>query len=150
MYMLDSGQKERFFFTRKEHKSSKGEKSISKRTVSDKLGLWKSKNHHPKPVENSVGKVIGQKRKLVYHRGRYNDSQKTDWIMEEYSLVNESTPRKEDKGTKLDKWKWVICRVYRESTSKKSKKEELQILRMITKLGRKKNLQRIMIMIKKG
>lgn len=52
--------------------------------------FWRNTNNY-KPIKHQ-GKVIGQKTNLVFHTGRPGKSKKTDWVMQEYSLLSATSP----------------------------------------------------------
>ncbi|XP_057497472.1 NAC transcription factor 56-like, partial [Actinidia eriantha] len=101
------GDKEWFFFTPRDRKYPNGARP--NRTAG--CGYWKATGTD-KPILNSGGlQCIGVKKALVFYEGRPPKGLKTDWVMHEYRLLDDSShslPRLRG-SMRLDDW--VLCRV---------------------------------------
>ena len=72
-------EKERYFFTSRDRKYSKGERPG--RTVKD-AGFWKATGRQ-KTIK-SDSEIVGFKKMLVFYKGIAKDNTKTNWVMLEY------------------------------------------------------------------
>ncbi|KAL5082341.1 hypothetical protein RYX36_010762 [Vicia faba] len=100
------GEEEWFFFSPRDRKYPNGLRP--NRTAAS--GYWKATGTD-KPIISSCGsKHIGVKKALVFYSGRPPKGGKTDWIMNEYRLVDTTMKSFRLKGSmRLDDW--VLCRV---------------------------------------
>ncbi|KAL8158833.1 hypothetical protein V2J09_000370 [Rumex salicifolius] len=100
------GEREWYFFVPRERKASNGGRP--NRTT--EKGFWKATGSDRKVVSLSDPKrLIGYRKTLVFYRGRAPRGTKTDWIMSEYRLPENSSLSKD----------MVLCKVYRKATSLK-------------------------------
>ncbi|KAK4804548.1 hypothetical protein SAY86_004365 [Trapa natans] len=100
------GEREWYFFVRRDGKQ--GGQSRPNRTTG--TGFWKATGSDRKIVRLSDHKqLIGLRKTLVFYRGRAPRGYKTDWVMNEYRLPDNSSLPKE----------MVICKIYRKATSMK-------------------------------
>ncbi|KAG1335182.1 NAC domain-containing protein 76 [Cocos nucifera] len=93
-------QNEWYFFSHKDKKYPTGTRTNRATTA----GFWKATGRD-KAIHLSNSKRIGMRKTLVFYTGRAPHGQKTDWIMHEYRLDDESTEVQEDG--------WVVCRVFK-------------------------------------
>ncbi|KAM7526224.1 hypothetical protein LguiA_016126 [Lonicera macranthoides] len=100
------GGEEWYFFTPRERKYPNGLRP-NRMAAS---GYWKATGTD-KPIFSSYGaKIIGVKKALVFYKGRPPRGVKTDWIMDEYRLLETMVWTSKKKGSmRLDDW--VLCRV---------------------------------------
>ncbi|KAK6943782.1 NAC domain, partial [Dillenia turbinata] len=100
------GEDEWFFFTPRDRKYPNGVRP-NRATAS---GFWKATGTD-KPILTSCGKKsVGVKKALVFYKGRPPKGIKTDWIMQEYRLLNTTIQTSKREGSmRLDDW--VLCRV---------------------------------------
>ncbi|CAK8536279.1 unnamed protein product [Lathyrus sativus] len=112
------GEEEWYFFSPRDRKYPNGLRP--NRTAAS--GYWKATGTD-KPIISSCGsKHIGVKKALVFYSGRPPKGGKTDWIMNEYRLVDTTTKSFRLKGSmRLDDW--VLCRVRHRGYSLKSLSE---------------------------
>ncbi|KAE9595086.1 hypothetical protein Lal_00041176 [Lupinus albus] len=80
-------------------------------------GYWKETGIEEAVVTSSSNKRVGIKKYFVFHVGESTaDGIKTNWIMQEYSLLDSASSSTRSSKTKshqkTDYSKWVICRVY--------------------------------------
>ncbi|MED6184318.1 hypothetical protein PIB30_046338 [Stylosanthes scabra] len=109
------GEEEWYFFSPRDRKYPNGLRP--NRAAGS--GYWKATGTD-KPILTSYGsKRIGVKKALVFYLGRPPKGTKTDWIMNEYRLVDTITSPSRLKGSmRLDDW--VLCRVRHKGYSSKN------------------------------
>lgn len=105
----DLREKEMFFFTPRERKHQNGTRlnRVTGSGPDSGSGYWKSTGADKRI--KFKGALVGFKKQLVYYRknpeaggeGEKNDWIKTDWIMHEFRVPNNPTPRKKD-GTNME------------------------------------------------
>nr|QSD99853.1 NAC family transcription factor [Melilotus albus] len=112
------GEEEWYFFSPRDRKYPNGLRP--NRTAAS--GYWKATGTD-KPIISSCGsKHIGVKKALVFYSGRPPKGVKSDWIMNEYRLVDTTTKSFKLKGSmRLDDW--VLCRVRNKGYSLKNLSE---------------------------
>ncbi|XP_020089353.1 NAC domain-containing protein 76-like [Ananas comosus] len=93
-------QNEWYFFSHKDKKYPTGTRTNRATTA----GFWKATGRD-KAIHLGDSKRIGMRKTLVFYTGRAPHGQKTDWIMHEYRLDDESTEVLEEG--------WVVCRVFK-------------------------------------
>ncbi|KAG1330318.1 protein SOMBRERO [Cocos nucifera] len=93
-------QNEWYFFSHKDKKYPTGTRTNRATTA----GFWKATGRD-KVIHLSNSKRIGMRKTLVFYTGRAPHGLKTDWIMHEYRLDDESMEVQEDG--------WVVCRVFK-------------------------------------
>lgn len=102
------GQGEWFFFSPRDRKYPNGVRP--NRAAAS--GYWKATGTD-KPILSSGGvQCIGVKKALVFYKGRPPKGTKTDWVMQEYRLLDSMAPSqtlKQKSSMRLDDW--VLCRV---------------------------------------
>ncbi|KAL2903795.1 NAC domain-containing protein 83 [Bienertia sinuspersici] len=118
----DKGQ-ERYFFSTREAKYPNGNRS-NRATVS---GYWKATGKDKAVVAGlkSTPLIVGMKKTLVFYRGKPPHGSRTDWIMHEYRLVdntnqsqiNPQTLNSSFRRTLIQKsgeatGDWVLCRIF--------------------------------------
>ncbi|MCO5613459.1 hypothetical protein L7F22_067736 [Adiantum nelumboides] len=101
-----SQQAEWYFFSHKDKKYPTGTRT-NRATAA---GFWKATGRD-KAVHSNF-KRVGMRKTLVFYRGRAPHGQKTDWIMHEYRLDENSD---QHNGTSFGSNEdgWVVCRVFR-------------------------------------
>ncbi|KAA8519739.1 hypothetical protein F0562_013995 [Nyssa sinensis] len=104
------GESEWYFFSPRDRKYPNGVRP--NRAAAS--GYWKATGTD-KPILSSNGSLcIAVKKALVFYRGRPSKGTKTNWMMYEYRLLNESHHSLRLGGSmRLDDW--VLCRVRRKS-----------------------------------
>ncbi|XP_061376674.1 NAC transcription factor 29-like [Gastrolobium bilobum] len=109
------GEEEWYFFSPRDRKYPNGLRP--NRAAAS--GYWKATGTD-KPILTSCGsKRIGVKKALVFYSGRPPKGTKTDWIMNEYRLVDTTNKPSTLKGSmRLDDW--VLCRVRHKGYSSKN------------------------------
>ncbi|XP_027343383.1 NAC transcription factor 29-like [Abrus precatorius] len=128
------GEEEWYFFSPRDRKYPNGLRP--NRAAAS--GYWKATGTD-KPIISSCGsKRIGVKKALVFYSGRPPKGAKTDWIMNEYRLVDTATKSSKIKGSmRLDDW--VLCRVRHKGYTSKilyENQENLSELNLPEKLTR--------------
>ncbi|XP_077212452.1 NAC domain-containing protein 2-like [Tasmannia lanceolata] len=100
------GETEWFFFSPRDRKYPNG----ARPNRAAASGFWKATGTD-KPILASGGtQCLGVKKALVFYRGRPPKGMKTDWVMHEYRLLDNSPSSQKHKGSmRLDDW--VLCRV---------------------------------------
>ncbi|XAR59190.1 hypothetical protein NMG60_11014892 [Bertholletia excelsa] len=104
------GDNEWFFFTPRDRKYPNGARP--NRTAGS--GYWKATGTD-KPILSTGGlQCLGVKKALVFYEGRPPKGLKTDWVMHEYRLIDDSRSTTRLRGSmRLDDW--VLCRVRQKS-----------------------------------
>ncbi|XP_075098236.1 protein SOMBRERO-like isoform X1 [Nicotiana tabacum] len=108
-------QNEWYFFSHKDKKYPTGTRTNRATTA----GFWKATGRD-KAIYLSNSKRIGMRKTLVFYTGRAPHGQKTDWIMHEYRLDDntaEVEPLQEDG--------WVVCRVFKKKNYTRGFQHEL-------------------------
>ncbi|KAK7402139.1 hypothetical protein VNO78_14165 [Psophocarpus tetragonolobus] len=130
------GEEEWYFFSPRERKYPNGLRP--NRAAAS--GYWKATGTD-KPIHSSTcgSKRIGVKKALVFYSGRPPKGAKTDWIMNEYRLVDTTTTSSRLKGSmRLDDW--VLCRVrhkgYSWKNSCENQESASEVLNLPAKLAR--------------
>ncbi|KAJ1690924.1 hypothetical protein LUZ63_015079 [Rhynchospora breviuscula] len=100
-------QNEWYFFSHKDKKYPTGTRTNRATTA----GFWKATGRD-KAIYLSNAKRIGMRKTLVFYTGRAPHGKKTDWIMHEYRLDEESTEFQEEG--------WVVCRVFKKKNFQRS------------------------------
>ncbi|PIN20895.1 hypothetical protein CDL12_06414 [Handroanthus impetiginosus] len=95
-------QNEWYFFSHKDKKYPTGTRT-NRATAA---GFWKATGRD-KAIHLSNSKRIGMRKTLVFYTGRAPHGQKTDWIMHEYRLDDDSAPHE------IQEDGWVVCRVFK-------------------------------------
>ncbi|WOL02113.1 protein SOMBRERO-like [Canna indica] len=96
-------QNEWYFFSHKDKKYPTGTRTNRATTA----GFWKATGRD-KAIHLSNSRRIGLRKTLVFYTGRAPHGQKTDWIMHEYRLDDESSDAQEDG--------WVVCKVFKKKS----------------------------------
>ncbi|RWR84479.1 NAC domain-containing protein 72 [Cinnamomum micranthum f. kanehirae] len=99
------GEKEWYFFSPRDRKYPNG--SRPNRVAGS--GYWKATGTDK--LITAGGKKVGIKKALVFYIGKAPKGSKTNWIMHEYRLL-ENTRKKG--STRLDDW--VLCRIYKKNS----------------------------------
>ncbi|XP_043714513.1 NAC domain-containing protein 6-like [Telopea speciosissima] len=102
------GEREWYFFVPIDRKHGNGGRP--NRTTEH--GFWKAtgSDRHIRSLSNPK-RLIGLKKTLVFYMGRAPRGSKTDWIMNEYRMLNSSFK------SSLFKDDIVLCKIYRKATS---------------------------------
>ncbi|KAK9089103.1 hypothetical protein Scep_028185 [Stephania cephalantha] len=105
------GQEEWFFFSPRDRKYPNGDRP--NRVAG--CGYWKATGTD-KPILSSCSSMcLGVKKALVFYKGKPSKGLKTDWVMDEYRLLDDVARSPRVKGSmRLDDW--VLCRVRRKFT----------------------------------
>ncbi|GKV36777.1 hypothetical protein SLEP1_g44871 [Rubroshorea leprosula] len=100
------GDTEWFFFSPRDRKYPKG----GRPNRAAASGYWKATGTD-KPILSSTGtQCLGVKKALVFYKGRPPKGEKTNWMMMEYRLLDDSLQSPRLRGSmRLDDW--VLCRV---------------------------------------
>ncbi|KAK9085393.1 hypothetical protein Sjap_025804 [Stephania japonica] len=104
-------QEEWFFFSPRDRKYPNGDRP----NRAAGCGYWKATGTD-KPILSSCGSMcLGVKKALVFYKGKPSKGLKTDWVMDEYRLLDDAARSPRVKGSmRLDDW--VLCRVRRKHT----------------------------------
>ncbi|XP_065866435.1 NAC transcription factor 29-like [Euphorbia lathyris] len=114
------GEEEWYFFTPRERKYPNG----ARPNRAAGLGYWKATGTDRSILSGSGSKNIGVKKALVFYMGRPSKGIKTDWIMNEYRLLDSTIKSSRFKGSmRLDDW--VLCRVRQKGSITKNAYEDL-------------------------
>ncbi|KAF8410977.1 hypothetical protein HHK36_003515 [Tetracentron sinense] len=112
------GEKEWYFFTPRDRKYANGTRP--NRAAGD--GFWKATGADISVYSGDT--KVGYRKVLVYYMGKPPKGEKTNWIMHEYRVLGDGTPRTRTKTNandmKLDDC--VLCRIYK--NEKKSSKTQ--------------------------
>ena len=92
---LGDVEQERYFFSTREAKYPNGNRS-NRATGS---GYWKATGLDKQIVTSRGSQVVGMKKTLVFYRGKPPHGSRTDWIMNEYRLVNNYNNNNNSKTT---------------------------------------------------
>ncbi|KAL0363084.1 UNVERIFIED_CONTAM: protein SOMBRERO [Sesamum calycinum] len=95
-------QNEWYFFSHKDKKYPTGTRT-NRATAA---GFWKATGRD-KAIHLTNSKRIGMRKTLVFYTGRAPHGQKTDWIMHEYRLDDDTAPHE------IQEDGWVVCRVFK-------------------------------------
>ncbi|OIV96213.1 hypothetical protein TanjilG_14890 [Lupinus angustifolius] len=89
-------------------------------------GYWKATGIEEAVVTRSSNKRVGMKKYFVFYVGEsIADGIKTNWIMQEYSLLDSASSTSKTKShQKTDYSKWVICRVYEHNEDEDEDEDE--------------------------
>ncbi|KAL8468700.1 hypothetical protein ACS0TY_031770 [Phlomoides rotata] len=122
------GEQEWYFFSPRDRKYPNGARPNRAATS----GYWKATGTD-KPVLTAGGThKVGVKKALVFYGGKPPKGIKTNWIMHEYRLVDNTKPsskplacdfpNKKPSSLRLDDW--VLCRIYKKNTVQRPMDEE--------------------------
>lgn len=111
-------QNDWYFFSHKDKKYPTGTRT-NRATAA---GFWKATGRDK--VIYSSFRRIGMRKTLVFYKGRAPHGQKSDWIMHEYRL-EENTPVHDTMasnplGESMPEDGWVVCRVFRKKNYQKT------------------------------
>ncbi|KAK0595271.1 hypothetical protein LWI29_005154 [Acer saccharum] len=98
-----------YFFTSRDRRYPKGYNHRIRAAVG---GFWKA-TASKLAIGDKKNNPIGYKTALVYQRGTFEESTKTDWLMQEYTLPR-NTSTSSSTNMKLNTF--VLCKIYRKST----------------------------------
>ncbi|KAL6175093.1 hypothetical protein ACLB2K_051736 [Fragaria x ananassa] len=116
-------EQERYFFSNKESKYPNGNRT--NRVTSS--GYWKATGSDKKILSARRNNIVGKKKSLVFYRGKAPNGSKTDWIMHEYSLLNNlGTKALSTENSINQQGNWVLCRIFLKKRS--SHKDENNLL----------------------
>ncbi|PKA54394.1 NAC transcription factor NAM-B2 [Apostasia shenzhenica] len=102
------GQGEWFFFSPRDRKYPNGVRP--NRAAAS--GYWKATGTDKPILAGGGAQCIGVKKALIFYKGRPPKGTKTDWVMQEYRLLDYMAPSRSQKqrgSMRLDDW--VLCRV---------------------------------------
>ncbi|XP_074565511.1 NAC domain-containing protein 76-like [Curcuma longa] len=102
--LIGSGpQNDWYFFSHKDKKYPTGTRTNRATTA----GFWKATGRDKAIFLSNNSRRIGMRKTLVFYTGRAPHGHKTDWIMHEYRLDDETfSSHGQDDG-------WVVCRVFK-------------------------------------
>ncbi|KAF6155921.1 hypothetical protein GIB67_039252 [Kingdonia uniflora] len=78
-------------------------------------GYWKATGTDKPILTSSGSQCLGVKKALVFYKGRPPKGIKTNWVMHEYRLVDDSSRSPRPKGPMMRLDDWVLCRVRQKS-----------------------------------
>ncbi|KAJ0770243.1 putative transcription factor NAM family [Helianthus annuus] len=111
-------QNDWYFFSHKDKKYPTGTRTNRATAV----GFWKATGRD-KVIYSSVTR-IGMRKTLVFYKGRAPHGQKSDWIMHEYRLDDNTITNQEACGPNLcdstQEDGWVVCRVFKKKNYHKA------------------------------
>ncbi|KAF6143745.1 hypothetical protein GIB67_041249 [Kingdonia uniflora] len=109
-------QNDWYFFSHKDKKYPTGTRTNRATTA----GFWKATGRDK--VIYSNFKRIGMRKTLVFYRGRAPHGQKSDWIMHEYRLDDNTadTNVSNSIGEATQEDGWVVCRVFKKKNHHKT------------------------------
>ncbi|XP_021900478.1 NAC domain-containing protein 43-like [Carica papaya] len=109
-------QNDWYFFSHKDKKYPTGTRT-NRATMA---GFWKATGRDK--IIYSGFKRIGLRKTLVFYKGRAPHGQKSDWIMHEYRLDDNTNETKgsASMGESMGEDGWVVCRVFRKKNYQKS------------------------------
>ncbi|KAK4272295.1 hypothetical protein QN277_020871 [Acacia crassicarpa] len=123
------GDKEWYFFSPRDRKYPNG----ARPNRAAASGYWKATGTDKNIVAALPGggsaDSMGVKKALVFYTGKPPKGVKTNWIMHEYRLVNNTrnrSPKFQDSSMRLDDW--VLCRIYKRSRYAESPTAEAETL----------------------
>ncbi|XVF04917.1 hypothetical protein REPUB_Repub05bG0126100 [Reevesia pubescens] len=109
------GEDEWYFFSPRDRKYPNGERP--NRAAAS--GYWKATGTDKPILTSSGSKNIGVKKALVFYTGKPPKGIKTEWIMNEYRLLDRMIKPSRLKGSmRLDDW--VLCRVRKKGNKSKN------------------------------
>ncbi|KAF8370179.1 hypothetical protein HHK36_003735 [Tetracentron sinense] len=132
------GEQEWYFFSPRDRKYPNGARPNRAATS----GYWKATGTD-KPILTSGGtQKVGVKKALVFYSGKPPKGIKTNWIMHEYRLTDNTNSTKHpgiDMAAKKNSLRlddWVLCRIYKKNNSQRSIERETEdsMENMITSL----------------
>ncbi|KAK4477298.1 hypothetical protein RD792_016513 [Penstemon davidsonii] len=97
-------KEKRYFFTQR-----KINNTTKIRRLSSGYGYWKATGKDKQILVSGTDLVVGIKKTLVFYDGR---GSKTEWIMDELSLVGSITAPYLPKEQMVQVGDWVVCRLY--------------------------------------
>ncbi|KAI9090344.1 hypothetical protein K1719_028679 [Acacia pycnantha] len=110
-------QNDWYFFSHKDKKYPTGTRT-NRATAA---GFWKATGRDK--VIYSNGKRIGMRKTLVFYKGRAPHGQKSDWIMHEYRLDDNTSDTNivsNVMGDGAQEEGWVVCRIFKKKNHLKS------------------------------
>ncbi|KAF9598678.1 hypothetical protein IFM89_029928 [Coptis chinensis] len=105
--VLVNGDKKWYFFNRRDRKYPKGSRA-SRATAH---GYWKITGRDRNVTYKS--QIVGSKKTLVFYRGRAPASDRTDWVIQEYTLNQQVL----ENSVAADKDSYVLCKLYKKNGS---------------------------------
>ncbi|KAM7525949.1 hypothetical protein LguiA_015851 [Lonicera macranthoides] len=112
-------QNDWYFFSHKDKKYPTGTRT-NRATAA---GFWKATGRDK--VIYSSSRRIGMRKTLVFYKGRAPHGQKSDWIMHEYRLDDNSSTHVDNTasnlvGDSMTEEGWVVCRVFKKKNYHKA------------------------------
>jgi hypothetical protein len=104
-----------YFFSHKDRKYPTGNRA-NRATAA---GFWKATGRDKPIHEAKLQQLIGQRKTLVFYKGRAPHGEKTDWIMHEFRLDGNLA----DMTAPCEDGSWVVCRVFRKTKNCKPKSD---------------------------
>ncbi|XAR48618.1 hypothetical protein NMG60_11031497 [Bertholletia excelsa] len=101
---LKTGDRQWFFFSPRDRKYPNGARS----NRATRQGYWKTTGKDRTITCNS--RAVGVKKTLVFYKGRAPSGERTDWVMHEYTLVEEELKRCQSAGDY-----YALYKVYKKS-----------------------------------
>ncbi|KAF3786570.1 NAC transcription factor 29 [Nymphaea thermarum] len=113
------GSKEWYFYSQKPRNYRKN--SIKYRPAAS--GHWRVTGMD-EPISNG-STIVGFKRSMVFYTGKAPSGTKTDWVMDEYSLLESTTRECKKRGSsRTVSGDWVLCRIKERGLDSEMKCEE--------------------------
>ncbi|PIN05939.1 hypothetical protein CDL12_21517 [Handroanthus impetiginosus] len=94
-----------YFFTPRERKYKNG----SRPNRAAGTGYWKASGKE-EPILAGRS-VIGHKRTLAFYQGNHPNGDRTEWMMQEFTIAGPQPLRRDENDMRLDDW--VLCRIYK-------------------------------------
>ncbi|KAJ8761580.1 hypothetical protein K2173_004356 [Erythroxylum novogranatense] len=118
------GEQEWYFFSPRDRKYPNGARPNRAATS----GYWKATGTDKPILASNGGQKVGVKKALVFYGGKPPKGIKTNWIMHEYRLIDNSSkpPDSANKKGSLRLDDWVLCRIYKKNNSQRSIDREME------------------------
>ncbi|CAN0891521.1 Protein CUP-SHAPED COTYLEDON 2 [Linum grandiflorum] len=111
------GEKEWYFFNVRDRKYPTGLRT----NRATEAGYWKTTGRDKEIFCTTTGVLVGMKKTLVFYQGRAPKGQKSNWVIHEFRLHNNSN---NNHSYKSNKEEWVVCRVFHKNSNAPARKHQ--------------------------